>query len=782
MNLCLETAGLWLVFVVFRAIFIHPSFQRWTFAFLVSMSLGLSAIAFYQFFDEMPQTRAQYRANPDAALRAAGLWFEPGSPERELFAQRLESVEPNGPFALTNSLAGILVPGLVIGVSLCFAGWPRRSRQSKTSELSRELVVTSVVRRSYRRQITVAISCGLSILPAIFALLLTKSRAGYLAFLTGVGLMAFIRFTGRRRWKYLAIGVGLVCLLIGIGVGVGGIDREIFSEAKKSLGYRLEYWESTTEMILDHPLTGVGPGNFQSIYTQYKRPWSSEEIADPHHFLMELGACYGIPILLLFITLSGILLIKTIRKIVSLRPPEASSERSATFASHTEAPLPSESPVATGGYALPRSVLVPEDSRPVEGVRTESFDGHIFMRRGYPRYFVVTLFVLALSWGLLTILGATAENPPQMRYFGIFALVVAFTTPLWLSMMSWPHRHDWCPVQTETNETTLPSADRRSQRPVAVPISDGFGITLLIPLIGVVSILVHLSASGGFGMPAVVTIFWALIALLLANHQKLSPITPLPSRHSQATRALASPPTSEELVASPPATSSPNRWQKPCFAIVSFVILVATVQLGLLPNLTRDTQLAAAQNPDCEISQVIKHCEVASQCDPRSERPWLRLAMAVHRSLCTEPANSPRRLELRRIWDHSVSQVLVLEPFAARNKRLFAAQSLELSQSPTYRDDPRQVIELQKLAIQLYSQAVELYPTLASLRAEYAQAFDFANDSASAKRQWAEALRLDKSTPHKDKKLTDEQRTIAEERTGYRDASDHRERISPTAR
>ena len=48
-------------------------------------------------------------------------------------------------------------------------------------------------------------------------------------------------------------------------------------------------------MIAAHPWLGCGPGNFQEAYTLYKLPEASEEIADPHNFLLEVWATAGTP-------------------------------------------------------------------------------------------------------------------------------------------------------------------------------------------------------------------------------------------------------------------------------------------------------------------------------------------------------------------------------------------------------------------------------------------------------------------------------------------------------
>src|SRR5690606_22676235 len=41
-------------------------------------------------------------------------------------------------------------------------------------------------------------------------------------------------------------------------------------------------------------VAGVGPGNFAGPYLRHKLPTSSEEISDPHNFLLEIWATSGI--------------------------------------------------------------------------------------------------------------------------------------------------------------------------------------------------------------------------------------------------------------------------------------------------------------------------------------------------------------------------------------------------------------------------------------------------------------------------------------------------------
>ena len=276
-NMLWEWVGFGTAYFLIRQLIASTREARAIVAVMIGLAMTLSAFGLYQYFVDMPATRAAYEANPDAALRQAGEWYPEGSRERQLFEQRLASTEPMATFALTNSLAGVLAPWLValalVAVSLI-----------SVHDGGRLAWVGTVV------------SAGV----IAFCLVLTKSRSAYLA--TAVGVAAVVvglAWRWGRRTARILFGLGAAAaLLVAIGVGVGGLDVEVLSEAPKSLGYRLQYWQSTRALIADAPLTGVGPGNFGDQYTRYKLPEASEEIADPHNFLLEVAATAGIPALL----------------------------------------------------------------------------------------------------------------------------------------------------------------------------------------------------------------------------------------------------------------------------------------------------------------------------------------------------------------------------------------------------------------------------------------------------------------------------------------------------
>ena len=268
MNMLWEWIGMGVAFLLVRQLAAGRRECRALMAVMIALAVGLSCYGLYQYVYELPQTRAYYATDPDGALREAGVWYEPGSPPRYLFEQRLASPEPLTTFALTNSLAGFLAPWFTVLAVLGIAAWAeRRARWLWLGALA---------------------GCTLVGL----CLWLTRSRSAYVAvamglILTAIGYRHALQNRVRRAVLIVAGLAGLAVVVMGL------VNRSWLDEAQKSLGYRLQYWQSTLQMIQEKPLTGCGPGNFQNAYTAYKLPEASEEVADPHNFLLEIWATGG---------------------------------------------------------------------------------------------------------------------------------------------------------------------------------------------------------------------------------------------------------------------------------------------------------------------------------------------------------------------------------------------------------------------------------------------------------------------------------------------------------
>ncbi len=367
-NMLWEWVGLGLVFVLVRQWAAGRREIRAIVAVMLALAVGLAGYGLFQCVYEFPRTRAAYQTDPEKALREAGFYYAPGSPERIAFEKRLESKEPIATFALTNSLAGFLTAWLVaaVGIGLLGGAWSA----------------------GWRPRLGLLVGCLL--LGA--CLLLTKSRSAYLAVLAALGSLgvwwlwvqrAYFRYlrgptvleehaikntslsevlaepscppqaepkgqspysplptagegglqsrpgegegtagndlgsTNYRlparspaqpmrparphsqQWRRIALGaIGLLILLslmIAAAWYWGGLDIQVLTEAKKSLQYRFEYWQATWQIIRQEPVWGCGPGLFRYAYTRFKLPQASEEIADPHNFLLEIWATAGTP-------------------------------------------------------------------------------------------------------------------------------------------------------------------------------------------------------------------------------------------------------------------------------------------------------------------------------------------------------------------------------------------------------------------------------------------------------------------------------------------------------
>lgn len=264
----------WMIRDVFRDAVSRKTLAAW----MLSLAVGLAGYGVYQFFIGMPATRAEFEGLEDEqrvkVLNEIGVGTDTASPQLKQFYDRLRSTEPYATFALANSLAGFLTTWSLLALPILVWG---------------VLAKPPPIRGSHR---LVAITGAVLV---ALCLVLTKSRASWLALAIGGALMSWR--VGPSGWKRWTLPVGLVAvagLLMGIGVILGTVDREVLTESHLSLSYRVQYWRAALEMIADHWLFGVGAGNFQSSYAQYKFAEASEQIADPHQLVLELWATLGL--------------------------------------------------------------------------------------------------------------------------------------------------------------------------------------------------------------------------------------------------------------------------------------------------------------------------------------------------------------------------------------------------------------------------------------------------------------------------------------------------------
>ncbi|HEV3025804.1 MAG TPA: O-antigen ligase family protein, partial [Pirellulales bacterium] len=257
-------------------------------AVMIGLAVALSAIGLHQFVVSRPADRLRYQRDPEGVLRDAGILAPAGSPTRLLFENRLAASEPTATFSLANSLAGFLAPWLVVALGIATCGIADCGLRIADWESSERWLICG------------ALACSL---PLAACLVLTKSRSAWLATALGLTLLALgsvfsLRRQGTQRLSTKAVLVGAVGAtalagLVAAAYKMGALDRQVFTEAFKSLGYRWQYWQGAWAMVHDHFWLGCGLGNFQDEYTRYKLPEASEVVADPHNFVFEVWATAG---------------------------------------------------------------------------------------------------------------------------------------------------------------------------------------------------------------------------------------------------------------------------------------------------------------------------------------------------------------------------------------------------------------------------------------------------------------------------------------------------------
>jgi O-antigen ligase len=273
-----EWLTLLVIFCLVRQLVREPEDNRRLLAALVATGVCLSAYAVYQYAVEIPGLQETIRSSPGRlrqALARENIFLDEQDPQIDYWLSRIQSRFAFATFAHPNAFAGYLALLLPAGVGWAIVAWRRQGWCVST-----------------------VLAIGAALLLAI-GLLLTHSRGGILGCLV-IGVAVLFAYVGRssglwRRWLPAAV---LACVVL-LGAAWLAWGEDGFRRARQSLALRGDYWRATASMIWDakHPRQfwlGVGPGNFSRYYPRYMDPAATEEVSDPHNFLLEMAATCGI--------------------------------------------------------------------------------------------------------------------------------------------------------------------------------------------------------------------------------------------------------------------------------------------------------------------------------------------------------------------------------------------------------------------------------------------------------------------------------------------------------
>jgi len=152
------------------------------------------------------------------------------------------------------------------------------------------------------------------------ALMLTHSRSSYLAFLVGVGFLAFLR----RNWQLFLIALGLLTFSLAILPQPRGEGGKLFRTY--TIVGRIENWQKSLTIAQDHLLLGVGFNTFRYAQREYgfleEEDWQESYAgagADSSLlFVLATTGLLGLASYLWFLIRAGVLAFKQRKKIMGV--------------------------------------------------------------------------------------------------------------------------------------------------------------------------------------------------------------------------------------------------------------------------------------------------------------------------------------------------------------------------------------------------------------------------------------------------------------------------------
>jgi putative inorganic carbon (HCO3(-)) transporter len=164
----------------------------------------------------------------------------------------------------------------------------------------------------------------------VVALVFSWSRGAWMGALAAVVVMAAA--LPRRIWLGVS-GVALAAAVLFSANAIGALpgavrarltdftqQAQVFdvrgvgiNDANYAVLERLAHWQAAGEMIRYHPWTGVGFSNYEPAYPQYALMNWPVPLGHAHNYYLNVGAELGIPGLLAYLLLWGVILWQTLR-------------------------------------------------------------------------------------------------------------------------------------------------------------------------------------------------------------------------------------------------------------------------------------------------------------------------------------------------------------------------------------------------------------------------------------------------------------------------------------
>lgn len=251
--------------------------QRAVLAVLIATAAG-------QCWKATAQVNWEYeRAWEDYQQNKAGFWLQQGvrldDPAVKLYEANHMPRKPEGYFRHSNVLGSFLLLGLGgAGAALAGSRWRGGARPAA---LVAAIVLAGLV------------AWLLIVLGWVHSIGATVGLAAGIA--TAGGAWAFRERPGRQA---ILLIVGFVLLqgtLTGLGLRASSLYAPLAERRDKawSFAVRFAFWEGAARIFADHPLAGVGPGQYRRHYNMIKEVNVPLEPSHPHNWILCTAAEYG---------------------------------------------------------------------------------------------------------------------------------------------------------------------------------------------------------------------------------------------------------------------------------------------------------------------------------------------------------------------------------------------------------------------------------------------------------------------------------------------------------
>lgn len=246
---------------------------RLVLAIIVALGCASAYRCASQFFIETQMMVDQYEIDPQSMLAPLGL--VPGSFDAWLFEHRLHTKGVTGFLTTSNSVASFAILAAFAAIAL----FAERIKDSIKNKFPFSVILMTAA----------------ALAAVLLNFLFVRSKGGSAAFIFAFALFVLLLCFGpfikkhRRAAIIFVLSAIIICSALVISYGT----QHYRLPGGNSMLVRWQYWTGAAEMYADHPVTGVGPGNFSSYYPHYKSPAALETIRDPHNFVLSLLTQYG---------------------------------------------------------------------------------------------------------------------------------------------------------------------------------------------------------------------------------------------------------------------------------------------------------------------------------------------------------------------------------------------------------------------------------------------------------------------------------------------------------